>query len=154
MGLRFRRSFRVFPDLRLDISRSRVTASIGHRGAWPTLGARGARAAVGIPGTGLSYSQQSPWARPKPPGQTSAVSSAPGVEVTKLPLDEIEVTPAGLARHVRTDSAAPEGGNRAEGVAVARELVDDEEADPRLLPIALAIVGIVAIVALAWALLV
>src|SRR5689334_11138175 len=154
MVLRFRRSFALFQRLRLNISRSGVTGSIGHRGAWLTLGARGARATVAIPGTGLSYSEQSPWARPKPPRPTSAGSSAPGVEVRELPLDEIEVTPAGLARDVRIDSAAPEGGNHAEGIAVAGGLIDDEEADPRLVPIALAVVAIVAIAALASALLV
>jgi hypothetical protein len=57
MGFRFRRSFRVFPGLRLNLSKSGVSTSIGTRGAWFTIGPRGTRTTVGIPGTGLSYTE-------------------------------------------------------------------------------------------------
>lgn len=58
MGFRFRRSFRVFPGLRLNLSKSGVSTSIGDRGAWFTVGPRGTRATVGLPGSGLSYTEQ------------------------------------------------------------------------------------------------
>ncbi len=58
MGFRFRRSFRLMPGIRLNLSKSGVSTSIGRRGAWFTIGPRGARATVGIPGTGVSYTQQ------------------------------------------------------------------------------------------------
>jgi hypothetical protein len=57
MGLRFRRTFRPFPGVRLNLSKSGVSTSIGTRGAWLTFGKRGTRATVGIPGTGISYTQ-------------------------------------------------------------------------------------------------
>jgi Protein of unknown function (DUF4236)/Bacterial SH3 domain len=55
MALRFRRSVRLFPGVRLNFSRSGISTSIGVRGASLTLGNRGTYVNVGIPGTGLSY---------------------------------------------------------------------------------------------------
>src|SRR4051812_4783227 len=55
MGLRFRRSVRLFPGVRLNFSHSGVSTSVGVRGASITLGARGVYGNVGIPGSGLSY---------------------------------------------------------------------------------------------------
>lgn len=55
MGLRFRRSVRLFPGVRLNFSGSGVSTTIGVRGAGLTLGPHGAYANVGLPGTGLSY---------------------------------------------------------------------------------------------------
>ena len=55
VGLRFFRRLRLVPGLRLNLSRSGVSTSVGGRGAWLTFGKRGTRATVGLPGTGLSY---------------------------------------------------------------------------------------------------
>ncbi len=55
MGLRFRRSLNIFPWLKLNLSRSGPSVSVGTRGAWETVSDRGARTTVGLPGTGLSY---------------------------------------------------------------------------------------------------
>jgi len=57
MGFRFRRSFRVLPGLKVNVSKSGVSESIGRRGAWFTIGSRGTRSMVGLPGTGLSFSE-------------------------------------------------------------------------------------------------
>lgn len=56
MGLRFQKRLRVSPGIRLNASMSGVSTSIGTRGGWFTVGRRGIRSTVGIPGTGLSYS--------------------------------------------------------------------------------------------------
>jgi len=56
MGLRFRRSFKVFPGVRLNVSKGGLSTSFGVHGATLNVGKRGVRATVGIPGTGLSYS--------------------------------------------------------------------------------------------------
>lgn len=56
MPFRFRRSIRIAPGIRVNLSRSGVSASIGPRGAKLTLGRR-PRATIGLPGTGLSYSE-------------------------------------------------------------------------------------------------
>lgn len=37
-----------------------MSTSVGRRGAWLTFGPRGTRTTVGMPGTGLSYTEQTP----------------------------------------------------------------------------------------------
>lgn len=56
MGLRFFKSVRLFPGLRLNFSRSGVSTSVGVPGLTLNLGKRGVRRTVSLPGTGLSYS--------------------------------------------------------------------------------------------------
>ena len=56
MGFRFRRSFKLMPGVRMNISGSGGSLSFGGRGARINISSRGTRATVGIPGTGLSYS--------------------------------------------------------------------------------------------------
>ena len=56
MGFRFRRSIGIIPGLKLNISKSGISTSIGGRGATINFSRRGTRTTVGIPGTGLSYS--------------------------------------------------------------------------------------------------
>ena len=55
MSLRFRRSVRLFPGVRLNFSASGVSTTVGVRGASMTLGQRGAHMNLGLPGTGLAY---------------------------------------------------------------------------------------------------
>lgn len=57
MGLRFRRSFRVIPGVRLNVSRSGTSISFGRRGMHYTVGSKGTRTTVGVPGSGLSWTQ-------------------------------------------------------------------------------------------------
>ena len=59
MGFRFRRSCSVLPGIRFNLSKRGVSTSVGVRGAHVTYGSSGTRETVGIPGTGLSYTQQS-----------------------------------------------------------------------------------------------
>lgn len=58
MGFHFRRSVRLFPGVRLNASKSGLSASFGIRSAWRTVGKRGTRATIGLPGTGIAYSQR------------------------------------------------------------------------------------------------
>jgi len=57
MGFRFSRRFTVGPGLRLNVSKSGVSASVGRKGAWLTVGPKRTRATVGLPGTGLGYTE-------------------------------------------------------------------------------------------------
>lgn len=57
MGFRFRKSVKLMPGVRLNIGRSGISASIGGKGASVNVGKRGVRGTVGIPGTGISYSE-------------------------------------------------------------------------------------------------
>lgn len=82
MPFRFRRSVKILPGLRINLSKSGASVSLGGRGFHYTLGPKGTRITAGIPGTGLSWTEyktharHSPYARdissPQPPQSTSA----------------------------------------------------------------------------------
>ena len=59
MGFRFRRTIRILPGVRLNIGKTGVSTSVGVRGAHVTIGHGKVRKTVGIPGTGLSYTDVS-----------------------------------------------------------------------------------------------
>ena len=56
MGLRYRKSIKVLPGVKLNISKSGVSTSVGKPGSTVNFSSRGTKATVGIPGSGLSYS--------------------------------------------------------------------------------------------------
>lgn len=60
MGFRFRKSIKLFPGVKLNFSKSGVSASIGKPGATVNISDRGTKTTVGIPGTGISYSENIP----------------------------------------------------------------------------------------------
>lgn len=55
MGLRFQKRVQLFPGVRLNFSRSGVSATIGVQGASVTVARDGVYANLGLPGSGLSY---------------------------------------------------------------------------------------------------
>ncbi|MDG4650441.1 DUF4236 domain-containing protein [Roseibacterium sp. SDUM158017] len=69
MGWRFRRSIRIMPGVRLNVSKSGFSTTIGRRGASVNVSKRGIYGTAGIPGTGLSYR-----ARLDQPAETKARS--------------------------------------------------------------------------------
>lgn len=54
-GLRFQKRLQLLPGVRINLSKSGASASVGPRGADVNIGPRGVTANAGIPGTGLSY---------------------------------------------------------------------------------------------------
>ena len=66
MGFRFRKSVRLFPGIRLNLSKSGPSSiSVGGRGLTYNIGKKGTRATGGLPGTGLAYSEYSAHERPE-----------------------------------------------------------------------------------------
>lgn len=57
-GLRFQKRIRILPGLRINLSKSGASASVGPRGADVNIGRGGVSTNAGIPGTGLSYRQK------------------------------------------------------------------------------------------------
>lgn len=57
MGFRFRKTLQLFPGVRVNVSKTGTSVSIGQAGASVNVSKRGVRTTVGVPGTGLSYSQ-------------------------------------------------------------------------------------------------
>jgi len=74
MALRFRRRVGVVPGLRVNLSRSGPSLSIGRRGAWFTVGPRGRRATVGLPGTGLFWTECALSAAPRHAGHRGVLA--------------------------------------------------------------------------------
>ncbi|MBL8882983.1 MAG: DUF4236 domain-containing protein [Hyphomicrobium sp.] len=55
MAFRFRKSFKVLPGVRLNVSKSGLSTSVGPRGAKLNFSKDRTTATVGLPGTGLSH---------------------------------------------------------------------------------------------------
>ncbi|WP_108838428.1 DUF4236 domain-containing protein [Tateyamaria sp. Alg231-49] len=54
MNLRFRRSLKIAPCLRLNFSKSGISTTLGPRSSTITVGKPGISRNVGLPGTGIS----------------------------------------------------------------------------------------------------
>jgi len=59
--MRFRKSVKIIPGVRVNFSKSGVSTSIGGRGATMNVSKRGVRSTLSVPGTGLSWSSKSGW---------------------------------------------------------------------------------------------
>lgn len=57
MGLRYRKQVKLLPGVKLNISKSGFSTSIGKPGNTLNVSRRGVKSTVGLPGSGLSYSQ-------------------------------------------------------------------------------------------------
>lgn len=55
MGLRYRKSVRLTPGVRLNVATRGASLSLGRPGATVNVSGRGTRATIGLPGTGISY---------------------------------------------------------------------------------------------------
>jgi hypothetical protein len=72
MPLRFTRRLSLIPGLRVNLSKRGASLSVGHRGAWYTVGPRCQRATLGLPGTGLFWTEKVPLAAPPQAGHRVA----------------------------------------------------------------------------------
>jgi hypothetical protein len=85
MGLNFRKSFKILPGTRLNVSKRGLGASFGVPGARISFGKKGVQKTVGIPGTGLSYTSKVFKKRKKGKNETSV-----GEAVEFLVTDQVE----------------------------------------------------------------
>jgi L,D-peptidoglycan transpeptidase YkuD (ErfK/YbiS/YcfS/YnhG family) len=69
MSLRFRKRIKIFPGVWFNLSKSGISTSIGGKGLTVNLKDGKTKTTVGIPGSGLSYSETSSG---KPEKHTSA----------------------------------------------------------------------------------
>ena len=58
MSWRFRQSFKILPGLKLNLSKTGLSASIGGAPFTINMGTRGLMATASIPGTGISFRQR------------------------------------------------------------------------------------------------
>ena len=102
MSILFRRRIKIIPGVRLNISKSGLSASVGVRGASVTLGGKGGTYAnLGIPGTGI-YTRKKIGGSNKVSNQKNYTEDIFQEEITESP-DEIfvsaepfEITSSGL----------------------------------------------------------
>lgn len=58
MGLRFKKSIKIAPGVKLNLNKNSTSVTFGARGAHYTVNSKGKKtASIGIPGTGISYVQ-------------------------------------------------------------------------------------------------
>ncbi len=76
MGFRFRKSFKVFPGIRINVSKSGVSTSVSVPGATVNLGRGRVTTTAGLPGTGLSYRTSRKLGAAAPAGEAPAASGA------------------------------------------------------------------------------
>ena len=116
MGWRFRKSFRVIPGVRLNLSRRGLSATVGAGPLSMGIGSRGIYANASIPGTGLSY-------RKKLTGPIEGVPTTdtvppPDPQEVRLPIhDSAAETPA--VRSQSTEAIT------SESLASLRRLIQD-----------------------------
>jgi hypothetical protein len=77
LGFRFRKSIGILPGLRLNISKTGVSTSIGRPGGTVNIRGRRVRTTVGLPGSGLSYSQDVKLAESERTDEAAAPAAAP-----------------------------------------------------------------------------
>jgi hypothetical protein len=58
MGWRFRKTFRILPGVRLNVSKTGISTSIGASPFTVNIGPRGVHSTAGIPGTGISIRER------------------------------------------------------------------------------------------------
>jgi hypothetical protein len=77
MGFRFRRSIKLFPGMRLNLSKRGIGASVGFTGLHVSSGPSGSRVTTSIPGTGVSFVNQIPTSGKKKLKQAHSDTSQP-----------------------------------------------------------------------------
>lgn len=83
MGFRFRKSVKIAPGVKLNLSKSGGSLSIGGRGATVNLSNKGVRSRYSIPGTGLSYVTQTSSGKTKQNTTSSAANRSAYKELLK-----------------------------------------------------------------------
>lgn len=95
MGFRFRRSFKIIPGVRLNLSGSGASVSLGPRGLHYTIGPHGMRTTVGLPGSGVSWTSYQPYASvgasppPLPEAPNSTTREPIGTVIDSASIDEL-----------------------------------------------------------------
>lgn len=55
MPFKFRKSIKLAPGIKVNLSKSGISTSVGGKGHTVNVGKRGVKTTVGIPGTGISH---------------------------------------------------------------------------------------------------
>lgn len=58
MPWKFRKSIKIAPGIKINLSKSGLSTTVGKKGASVNLGKKGVRTTVSIPGTGISHTSK------------------------------------------------------------------------------------------------
>lgn len=75
MGFRLGRSIKIAPGIKLNLSKSGVSTTVGGRGLSVNVGSRGTHLNAGIPGSGISYRTKIGGATRSPPIRLAATTN-------------------------------------------------------------------------------
>ncbi|TGU85324.1 DUF4236 domain-containing protein [Acinetobacter pittii] len=85
MGLNFRKSLKIAPGVRLNITKKGVSSvSLGAKGARINVGKKGTKTTIGVPSTGLTYSNLNPKKTKEETAKRETVNS--GIRSNMTPL--------------------------------------------------------------------
>ncbi|OTG93581.1 hypothetical protein B9T24_14010 [Acinetobacter sp. ANC 4654] len=85
MGFNFRKSLKIAPGVRLNITKKGISSvSLGGKGARVNLGKKGTRTTVGMLGTGLSYISFSPKQAKKEAARSEPVRSTMQMNMSQV----------------------------------------------------------------------
>lgn len=93
MGFRFRKSIKLMPGVKINLSKSGISTSLGGRGATVNISKRGTRTTLGIPGTGITHVSTSK--------ANSTVRNATGSNQTMEFEDQVQQLPEALEFQLR-----------------------------------------------------
>ncbi len=82
MGFRFRKSVKICKGVRINISKSGTSLSVGGAGHSVNFSSKGTKSTIGIPGTGLSYSTYTGTKSTYKNSGSSVKSMAPSLSIT------------------------------------------------------------------------
>jgi hypothetical protein len=85
MGLRARKSIKLFPGVSVNLGKTGASLSVGGKGAKVNIGKKGVRTTVGIPGTGISYTTTAKPSRRNIPPATATSAPTSGSAAEPIP---------------------------------------------------------------------
>lgn len=105
--MRFRKSIKIMPGVRVNLSKSGVSTSIGGRGTTVNLSKRGVRSTLSVPGTGLSWTSMSGWSenqssRPADEIEHLRKSAVKSISVVSKEADKLNAIGARVDRAINT----------------------------------------------------
>ena len=65
MPFKFRKSFKILPGVKINLSKGGISTSLGGAGHSVNIGKKGVKSTIGIPGTGISHTSNLGGSAPK-----------------------------------------------------------------------------------------
>lgn len=90
MPVRFRKSFKIFPGVKVNMSKGGVSFTVGAKGYHLNFSKRGVRQTVGLPGSGISQTSYLVKNEPEhtPTKKADSDETEPGSEKAAAPMQE------------------------------------------------------------------